>query len=243
MSVSSRNRAVGICSARCRRRRGLVGAVANGTRPGRVRRTAAGEIRALTWGDVDFEAGTLAVERSMLPDGTSKAPKTEAGIRTAPTVPALRRLLVAWRLRSPHTRPGNFVIVTADGRAVQERNIRRALDDAKESAGLDETEGRLSMHSLRHSHGPRRSRPEGSLQRRWPASRGTPIQGSPIASMRATGATKRRSWPTSWRRRKARAWCLVRFLVRLARRLVTCGVTAAKRKARSDAGLAVAGTS
>jgi integrase len=58
---------------------------------------------------------------------------------------------VAWRLRSPHTRPSDFVIVTADGRAVQERNIRRALDDAKESAGLDETEGRLSMHSLRHS--------------------------------------------------------------------------------------------
>jgi integrase len=110
-----------------------------------------GEIRALTWADVDLEAGTLAVQRSMLPNGTRKAPKTEAGTRTAPIMPALRRLLVAWRLRSPHTRPSDLVIVTADGSAVQERNIRRALDDAKESAGLDETEGRLSMHSLRHS--------------------------------------------------------------------------------------------
>jgi integrase len=38
--------------------------------------------------------------------------------------------------------------------SVQERNIRRALDDAKTTARLTETtetEGRLSMHSLRHS--------------------------------------------------------------------------------------------
>jgi integrase len=110
-----------------------------------------GEIRALTWADVDLDAGALAVHRSMLPDGTVKAPKTDAGHRTAPIVPALRRLLVAWRLRSPHTRPGDPVVCTADGGAVQERNIRRALDDAKTAAGLTETEGRLSMHSLRHS--------------------------------------------------------------------------------------------
>lgn len=64
-----------------------------------------GEIRALTWADVDLEAGTLAVRRSMLPDGTLKPPKTEAGKRAVPIVPALRRVLVAWRLRSLHTRP------------------------------------------------------------------------------------------------------------------------------------------
>jgi integrase len=42
-----------------------------------------GEIRALTWGDVDRKAGTITVRRSMLPDGTSKAPKTAAGVRTS----------------------------------------------------------------------------------------------------------------------------------------------------------------
>ena len=110
-----------------------------------------GEIRALTWADVDLETGALSVRRSMLPDGTVKAPKTDAGNRTAPIVPALRRLLVAWRLRSPHTRPGDPVVCTASGGPVQERNLRRALTDAKTAAGLDETEGRLSMHSLRHS--------------------------------------------------------------------------------------------
>jgi integrase len=78
-------------------------------------------------------------------------PKTKAGLRVVPIVPALRRLLVSWRLRSPHTRPDDLVVGTADGRAVQERNIRRALNAAKVSAGLDTTDGRLSMHSLRHS--------------------------------------------------------------------------------------------
>ena len=99
----------------------------------------------------ELEAGALNVSRSLLPDGTAKAPKTEAGKRAVPILPALRRVLVAWRLRSPHTRPGDPVVCTASGGTVQERNIRRALDEAKTAANLDATEGRLSMHSLRHS--------------------------------------------------------------------------------------------
>src|SRR5438874_4449882 len=73
-------------------------------------------------------------------DGTPGPPKTKAGYRVVPLVPALRRLLVAWKLRAPHTLPGDLVIGTANGGAVQERNIRRALDAAKETASLDETE-------------------------------------------------------------------------------------------------------
>jgi integrase len=47
---------------------------------------------------------------------------------------------------------GDYVIGTAQGKPVQERNLRRALDAAKNEAGLDGTEGRLSFHSLRHSY-------------------------------------------------------------------------------------------
>lgn len=110
-----------------------------------------GELRALTWADVDLKAGTIAVRRSLLPDGTPKAPKTDAGVRTVPLLPALRRLLAAWKLQAPHTRDEDFVIGTADGRPVQERNLRRALEEAKHAAGLDQTDDRLSWHSLRHS--------------------------------------------------------------------------------------------
>jgi integrase len=110
-----------------------------------------GEIRALTWADVDLEAGTLTVRRSLLPDGTPKAPKTEAGARTIPLLPALRRALIAWKLRSPSTDAGALVIATAEGRPVSERNLRRALEAAKDVAEMDETSERLSWHSLRHS--------------------------------------------------------------------------------------------
>jgi len=110
-----------------------------------------GEVRALEWRDVDLDAGTITVSRSMTPDGTVKSTKTAAGERVVPIVPALRRLLVEWRLRSPHTRPGDLVITTVDGGPVQERNVRRALDEAKTIAGLADTAGRLSTHALRHS--------------------------------------------------------------------------------------------
>jgi integrase len=108
-----------------------------------------GEIRALTW--ADLETDTLTVRQSMLPDGTTKQPKTEAGLRAVPVLPALRRRLVAWKLRSPNTRPHDLIICTADGNPVQERNLRRALDNAKAAAGMDATDNRLSWHSLRHS--------------------------------------------------------------------------------------------
>lgn len=35
---------------------------------------------------------------------------------------------------------------------MQERNVRRALDVAKQTAGLDGLEERVSMHALRHSY-------------------------------------------------------------------------------------------
>jgi len=110
-----------------------------------------GELRAMTWGDVDLAAATLSVRASMLPDGTRKAPKTAAGVRVVPLLPALRRLLVEWKLKSPHKRPHDLVLCTAEGTPVEERTLRRTLASAKQRAGLAGLEERLSMHSLRHS--------------------------------------------------------------------------------------------
>ena len=110
-----------------------------------------GELRGLRWDDVDLAANVVHVRRSLDPDGTAKATKTEAGLRSVPMLPALRRLLVAWKLEAPHTRPHELVIGTADGKPVAERNLRRALEDTKQTVGLDRLEDRLSFHSLRHS--------------------------------------------------------------------------------------------
>ena len=45
-------------------------------------------------------------------------------------LPALRRLLVAWKSVAAHP-AGSLVVRTATGGHVEERNLRRALDDAK----------------------------------------------------------------------------------------------------------------
>lgn len=111
-----------------------------------------GELRGLRWQDVDLDANLIHVRRSMLPDGTAKAPKSGAGVRDVPLLPALRRLLVAWKVKAPHSQPHDLVIATADGKPIEERNMRRALDDAKTKAKLASgEEERLSLHSLRHS--------------------------------------------------------------------------------------------
>ena len=112
-----------------------------------------GEVRGFQWGDVDFQANTIAVSRSLLPDGTPKAPKTDAGVRVVPLFPELRQLLLTWKLRSPFTDPEDYVVVTGSRGPVQQRNAQRTLARAKQAAGLDQLEGRLSWHSLRHSAG------------------------------------------------------------------------------------------
>ncbi len=54
----------------------------------------------------------------------------------------------------PRTADPDYVICTADGGHVHERNLRRALDHAIEKADITIPEGdRLSWHALRHSAG------------------------------------------------------------------------------------------
>jgi integrase len=112
-----------------------------------------GEARGLQWGDIDFQANTITVTRSLLPDGGAKPPKTDAGVRVVPLFPELRQLLLTWKLRSPFTDPDDYVVVTGSRGPVQQRNAQRTLAKAKAAAGLDSLEGRLSWHSLRHSAG------------------------------------------------------------------------------------------
>jgi integrase len=78
--------------------------------------------------------------------------KTEAGRRSIPMLPALRRALLTWKIKSPYTAPEDYIACAVGGVPVMERNLRRALDAAKAAAGLDGTEERLSWHSLRHSY-------------------------------------------------------------------------------------------
>ena len=56
------------------------------------------EAQALTWGDIDLEAQTVTVSKSMKPNGSIGAPKTNAAYRTIPIPAHFVRTL----LRCPH---------------------------------------------------------------------------------------------------------------------------------------------
>jgi hypothetical protein len=64
----------------------------------------------------------------LLPDGTPVPPKTEAGRRTIPMLPTLRRALLTWKIKSPYTAPEDYIVCAAEGVPVMERNLCRALE-------------------------------------------------------------------------------------------------------------------
>jgi integrase len=59
-----------------------------------------GELRALRWSDVDFDAGVIRVERGWDDKEGSQETKTDAGERSVPLAGILRRTLVARKLAS-----------------------------------------------------------------------------------------------------------------------------------------------
>jgi integrase len=88
--------------ARPEEARALVAAVPDGDRP--IWATALyaglrrGELQAVRWQDVDFDAGIIHVERSWDPAGPIE-PKSRSGRRRVPLVGALKRELAAHKLR------------------------------------------------------------------------------------------------------------------------------------------------
>ncbi len=116
-----------------------------------------GEALGLRWGDVDFDAGTVRIERQITEvrcRPIEQAPKTDSGIRTM-ALPAwgldlLRRQRTqvnAWRLQSghAHTWPER-VFTTSVGTVPGQRNIRRALHTLCDTLSLP----RIRVHDLRH---------------------------------------------------------------------------------------------
>jgi integrase len=71
-------------------------------------------------------------------------PKTDAGVRDLPILPALRRRLLAHRLASIWKRPGDSVCATPMGTPKGYRNVRRALKTVAKELGID-----LTTHDFR----------------------------------------------------------------------------------------------
>lgn len=108
----------------------------------------AGEQRALTWDDVDLDAGIVRVTRAVKHGGYVGPPKTKGGKRTVPLAPDLIAELRAWKLAQPIAqRRQGLVFPTASGGVADINNWRnRGLHKACKAAGVD----LIRWHDLRH---------------------------------------------------------------------------------------------
>lgn len=116
-----------------------------------------GELTALTWPDVDFDAATIAIRRSVswakdrTSEGTSKPrfyePKTPSSRRLIPLTPELLSALKRWKLACPPSALG-LVFPNAEGTprhrsTIAQEGLRPALKRAKLR--------QVTIHSLRHT--------------------------------------------------------------------------------------------
>jgi integrase len=108
----------------------------------------AGEQRALTWNDLDLDAGVVRVTRAVKHGGYVGPPKTAGGKRTVPLAPDLIAELRAWKLAQPiEQRRQGLVFPTAKGGIADINNWRnRGLHKACKAAGVD----LIRWHDLRH---------------------------------------------------------------------------------------------
>lgn len=124
-----------------------------------------GEALGLTWKHVDFERGTIRVEKSFNKDGVLKGPKTKAGIRTVSVDPETMAHLLTWRtfLQSKlhlitevdangkeHAlgwSEDSPVCVNGSGKMLEPRNLNRWWNAFRVEAGFPT----LLLHELRHT--------------------------------------------------------------------------------------------
>jgi integrase len=117
-----------------------------------------GEILGLKWSEVDLEAGTLSVKRSLDVDGTFKTPKNPASRRSLKLTHRALAALKAHKARQSEERlksgdvwqDNNLVFPNTIGKPMNAGNFyRREFQPLLERAGLA-GEG-FTFHSLRHT--------------------------------------------------------------------------------------------
>ncbi len=105
-----------------------------------------GEAIGLQWGDIDFDAGVIRVQRQVAYVGGAaylQEPKTRAGKRAIPLLAPLREAL--W----PHRGlPGTYVLTaTKTGGYLPDKSFRKRWDRLMEAAGTPD----VTPHMLRHN--------------------------------------------------------------------------------------------
>lgn len=116
----------------------------------------AGELYALHWNDVDFEAGTLRIDSSMAQTKAGKvekATKTKESRRTIALDPATLLLLAAHKeaqeqdRHAPGWNPGNYLFVNTKGEPFTSNSTWYYWKRLLKAAGLPN----MRFHDVRHS--------------------------------------------------------------------------------------------
>jgi integrase len=107
-----------------------------------------GELRALRWGDVDFEKRLIHVRRNLPAHGVERAPKSGL-VRSVPLVDRAAEVLDALSRRDRWTGELDRVFVNALGGPVDGGRLRIRFREARDRAALKA----LRFHDLRHTFG------------------------------------------------------------------------------------------
>jgi integrase len=111
----------------------------------------AGEVLALRWGSVDFEARTIGVTHALW-RGQLVAPKTKSSVRTIYLTQALLEVLRIHHQQCRWTDCGDFVFTRGDGSPCDPDTLRKqVLYPALEAAGIERRKRGFGLHIFRHS--------------------------------------------------------------------------------------------
>jgi integrase len=105
-----------------------------------------GELWALRWEDIDFEAGVIHVTRAWNVHEGEIEPKSGAGIRKVPIASVLRTSLLEQKLRNGG-RPEHRVLADADNRLRDSTTLTARAHRRWKAAGLKP----IGLHECRHT--------------------------------------------------------------------------------------------
>lgn len=120
----------------------------------------AGEMHALRWRHVDFEAGEVAIETRVDAFGEEDVTKTAAGMRTIPLAASIMLALKQWKLRTRRKAPEDLIFLSRRGWYVSHDNMvkrkfnplfeKLAAAHAGDPLRHPKPPVRFNWHALRH---------------------------------------------------------------------------------------------
>jgi integrase len=106
-----------------------------------------GELRALSWGCVDFAGGTVRVKQAVKNESSNIGePKTKRGYRTIPVPAETIQVLREVKLQSRYKSDDDLVFATGSGLPKQKKTLRELIERASKRAGIE----RMVWGDMRH---------------------------------------------------------------------------------------------